>query len=667
MALLPQFRTNKAQTSNFNYSHRFRTTLPAGVCIPVLTEYGVPGQKFKIDLTASLKTLQTLAPVMGSFAVQFDIIWNNMSNYCPEMRENDWNKGWTHNDYDFPALSLPVPKYSTEALRLENDSANANEIGLWIERIFTYDNGNVRRDFLMPVQTGDRIGWFESLGGSNTTYEYPVISPSSLWAYLDYGSGMSGFGSDDSTTTEDDYRLQALPFLTYWDYIRNYVANPQEDYIPCYGIGQDFDASAQSGSYFSASPNSRVSLTKLDDFYRNWNRRGTGNTNDVLSYWLRYVVGDGTVSGSGYLGGFSAEALYDHFSGLAVRTYFPDYFTSRLNSTRVSEYINEARVQVTDGSFTIDSLRFGNKLSKLLNLSLFSGGRFDDWQRAQWSVKPRHDITIPEIVGSFTMDISFDEIVSLSGSETGSNPDGSGLGAVAGRVDESHKSKTHYFETDSYGCFMIVASIVPRIGYSNNLSRHAIKTNLEDWYIPAFDRLGFQDLFRAEITQLSDVSFTVDQSSAKSVSVYGGLISRNQSPFSEVVGSSPAWLEYMTRTDRIRGQFSEDIGVSPYWTLQPDTVYYSLTLSAGGSVVNKVPTTLKSSLQTAIDYVMSGLSNGTFEAVADSSWNWSSYVDPQAVNAIFPDQSRTAENFYLQIYFDFQTNIEKSKELLPSF
>ena len=219
MALLPQFRTNKAQTSNFNYSHRFRTTLPAGVCIPVLTEYGVPGQKFKIDMTASLKTLQTLAPVMGSFAVHFDIIWNNMSNYCPEMRENDWNKGWTHNDYDFPALSLPVPKFATESLRMDNDPAYMNEIGLWIERTFTYENGNVRRDFLMPVQSGDRIGWFDSLGSNSETFRFPFISPSSLWAYLDYGSGMSGFGNDNSTTTEDDYRLQALMSIQLLSFI----------------------------------------------------------------------------------------------------------------------------------------------------------------------------------------------------------------------------------------------------------------------------------------------------------------------------------------------------------------------------------------------------------------------------------------------------------------
>lgn len=699
MALLPQFRTNKAQTSNFDYSHRFRTTLPAGVCVPVLCEYGVPGQKFKIDLRASLKTLQTLAPVMGSFAVQFDIIWNNMSNYISEMRDNNWLGSFVDNDLVLPSLDLQA-KYVTEQDRtsgtaIEGEPVWVHETRLSDPPVETFPTRFDRYKHFVSYNS-DEIGFVTALDIDTAeefdpTFEWALISPSSLWAYLGHGSGMTSSANRDL----------ALGFLTYWDYIRNYVANPQEESIPVYGIGSDLQEntfngiggspSGAIGYYQSAAPNSRVKLGSLDSFFADMtnNRYRNASTRDVLESW-RYRICNGSDSSLYGTDAFSAPQLYDHFSGLAVRTYFPDYFTARLDSARVSDYIEKARVQVTDGSFTIDSLRFGNKLSKLLNLSLFSGGRFEDWQRAQWSVKPRHDITIPEIVGSFTMDISFDEIISMSGSETGSNPTGTGLGAVAGRMDDAQKSKTHYFETDAYGCFMIVASIIPRVGYSNNRSRHIMKSNLNDWYIPAFDRLGFQDLFQNELSCLAPINAIVglserfDQDAVYedhqlTILLNGGAPDTTYGD-RNVIGSQPAWMEYMTRTDRILGQFSEDIGVSPYWTLQPDTRNYRVNYQSSVPVDGVpwhsmyVPSTLASSLQDAINIAKTkhfvNPSDGSevpLIANIKNDWIWSSYIDPQAVNALFPDQSRTAENFYLQIYFDFQTNMEKSKELLPSF
>lgn len=660
MALLPQFRTNKASTSNFNYSHRLRTTMPAGVKIPVLTAYGVPGQRFELDLTASIKTLQTLAPVMGSFAVQFDIVWSNLSNYMPSMRNNEINGGWVSNDLELPCLNLAA-KYSSQAQRLNSlNPLTGNPI--WLREYHQTSEGVMNVTYI-PIGEQDAIATpqYPVENGESYVYELATVSPSSLWAYLDYGSGMFYCGTEEGADSDPD-KLLGLGFLTYWDYIRNYVANPQEDAIPCYGIGSDLvNSYSDNRRMQTARPNSKVTLTALDSFFRAFSARDdrSNNDNDVLWYWRKYVAGSGSNTDEQT---FSADELYDHFSGLAVGTYFPDYFTGRLNSTRVDDYVSTARVQVTNGSFTIDSLRFGNKLSKLLNLSLFSGGRFDDWQRAQWSVKPRHDITIPEIIGSFTMDISFDEIVSLSGAETGDNPTGTGLGAVAGRVDDGNSSKKHYFETDTYGCFMVVANIIPRIGYSNNRSRFAVKTNLDDWYIPAFDRLGFQDLFQYELSALPQFDVKFQQSNG--TGNFTGAVDNED--WKDTIGKSPAWLEYMTRTDRIRGNFSDEVGNSPYWTLQPTAMDYYI-YAGNGNYGKSIPVTLSSLAQTMIDLTASGDDFEELPIHTANEWNWSSYIDPHAVNAIFPDQSKTAENFYLQVYFGFKTNLEKSKELLPTY
>lgn len=685
MANLPRFQTKKVKTSNFNLSHKLRTTLSAGTCIVGDVQYGVPGQKFKITPNISLKTLQTLAPVMGSFAVQVDFFWSNLSNYVPAMRQN--NLGFDafdmtqDEDIILPSLSL-YPIKSTKADRESiSNSAQLWSSPLYLHRTYRTDRSefgeHIAESWYNIPSTGDgayrRTDLSRSSDGTDT-WEVAHVSPSSLWSYLDYGAGFTHCGSPVGfSSSVENSPLAGLQFLTYWDIIRNYYANPQEPNIPCYGIGQDLyeneiiDNPNSVSYYQSATPNSYVSLSRLDEFFSAFNARGLSDPVDVGYYWRKYVqAGSDFMGSSNAFAGWSAQELYDHFSGLAVRTYFPDYFTARLNTTKVDQFIRKSKVAVDNGSFTIETFRFANRTSQMLNLSLFSGGRFDDWQRAQWSVKPRHDITIPEFIGSMTLDISFDEIVSLSGSETGDNPAGTGLGAVAGRVDDGKQGRSHYFETDTYGCLMTIISVVPRVGYSNGRSRFAMKNRLSEYYLPAFDRIGFQATSRQEMTALPELSMMLDISSDN---VRNFTISVSDSMTEDqTIGTQVAYTEYETRTDRIKGQFAEDLGNSPYWTIQPNTLDYRLSLFVPSTDITQLveqsytPVTFKSGLQTALDSLAS---DTTLSASVLSDWQWSSYVDPQAVNALFPDQSRTAENLYLQVYFDIKTNMPKSKEDLP--
>lgn len=481
MASLPQYKTDSVSTSNFDLSHRFRSSLTDGVVVPVLVHHMLPGEKIKLGIASSLKTLQTLSPVLGSCAVQFEIYFSRLSDYVNTMAENEI--GFSDADLPLPSIGFH-PAYLTQANRDEG-SGSGVITGSNIPVVVTNEFGNIQYRDTYRSQNGD-----ESVG-------LAVISPSSLWSFIDYGSGYL-YSCNDGYVAENDFSINlmfgALPFLQYIDIIRNYFANPQEDRIPCFGIGHMLTSAAAGGWSSNGKdgrPTSYVTLSELDRFFRIVRSNYDNGEYDVIKAW-NVATGIGYDEGFG----FSAEELCDHFSGLFCATHFADMFNGRLNSTKVDEFVKQAKVQVTDGSFTIDTLRFANKLSRVLNLSLFSGGRFDDWQRSLWSVKPNSHLRIPQFIGSFTQDISFDEIVSTSGDATGESKSGEGLGAVAGRIDDYQRSAYHYFESDTYGCLMVVATIIPRIGYSNNISRHALKTNLNDWYLPQYDRLGLQpDVF----------------------------------------------------------------------------------------------------------------------------------------------------------------------------
>lgn len=661
MATLPQYKTYDVNTSNFDWSRRHRLTMAPYIATPIEVIPVLPGQKTKISLNSSIKTMQTLAPVLGSCAVQYEIYFNKLSNYVPEMADND--VGFDDNIRPLPQMCL-APTYFTKDDRY---SENSQQI--------------INKNKFVLLGTNVDVGNYVYSQEANTSFDTNqllYVSPSSLWCHLGMGSGYPFYGSQKYLDEGREDGVDSLPFtgfyfMTYLDIIRNYIANPQEDRIPCYGIGISTGSLNQRLNEVDATPDSYVPLAALDDFFKIQREDYRLGQYDVWRSFQKalypyYATQQGDPIPGRYdgfnlsQGTQTAEEIYNHFSGLFVTTNFPDMYMARLNSERVDDVISRARVTVTNagaggnnvGSFTIDNLVFGNKASKMLNLSLFSGGRFDDWQRAQWSVKPKNTLRVPQFIGSFTQDIAFEEIVSTSGSETGVSNNGEGLGAVAGRVDRYDNSANHYFESDTYGCIMVIATIIPRLGYSNCLDPHVVKNDLSDWFLPAFDRMGFQSIPRKFVSMLPDVS---PYNPTQTITNFGFDLS----DYELSVGSQPAWLEYMSRVDSVRGQFAVDTGILDYWTMQHDFHQYIFTENAVQSEIVAFDTPLNALAQTYVD-TRSQFSN----VVVNNRFNFSSYGNPSIVNHLFPEQSRTAENFYLQCYADVQVNIAKSKELLPN-
>lgn len=157
--------------SSHNIGKIIRTSQACGTIVPYWCQIGLDGTTFYLDITTKVKTLPTTGPVFGSFKHQIDV------------------------------FVIPIRLYIAA---LHN---NALGVGLNMSKV------------LLPQ--------FEVYTANTSIYEDDVnrgqVNPSSLLSYL----GIKGFGH--SRTNQYLRRFPAIFNLAYWDIVKNYYANKQEE------------------------------------------------------------------------------------------------------------------------------------------------------------------------------------------------------------------------------------------------------------------------------------------------------------------------------------------------------------------------------------------------------------------------------------------------------
>ena len=169
----------KVDTKTFNRSthdlgYILRTTMSAGTLVPFMCEVALPGDNFDINLGASILTLPTVGPLFGSFKVQLDVYQCPVRLYQGQLHNNKLGIGMNMAAVKLPNFKLEVPFISN------------------LETIGDVDNSQ--------------------------------INPSSIFKYL----GISGMGTAGSDMTTIYRTFNAVPWLAYWDIVKNYYCNKQE-------------------------------------------------------------------------------------------------------------------------------------------------------------------------------------------------------------------------------------------------------------------------------------------------------------------------------------------------------------------------------------------------------------------------------------------------------
>lgn len=157
--------------SSHNVGKIIRTTQACGTIVPYWCQIGLDGTTFYIDITTKVKTLPTTGPVFGSFKHQIDIFVIPIRLYVAALHNNALGVGLNMSKVLLPQFIV--------------NTANTS----------IYENDTNRGQ----------------------------VNPSSLLAYL----GIKGFGY--STVNQYVRSFPAMFNLAYWDTVKNYYANKQEE------------------------------------------------------------------------------------------------------------------------------------------------------------------------------------------------------------------------------------------------------------------------------------------------------------------------------------------------------------------------------------------------------------------------------------------------------
>jgi len=638
--------------STHDLSYLWRSTMASGTLVPFLSEVGLPGDSFEIDLEADIKTTPTVGPLFGSYKVQLDV------------------------------FSCPIRLYNGKLhMNLLNIGLNMSEIKL--PQILIQADGDALED-------NDQI------------------NPSSLLSYLNI-RGL-GRGVEPGQTVEREFN--AIPYLAYWDVYKNYFANKQEEI----GAYIHNDQAENTNSYingFTIEANGNIveigsgplidpygssmrlqfdevykpaintiSLKIINNFYPDgvtilltqlyssiiWNEvsktlicslpttfwANSGAT-DVDQVYYDGATIDFTqvpkvvtfplsniddmriaiLQDTGNAGAFVIDADNDapygpplgegdlgysklsSQEGLGLKTYQSDLFNNWISTEWIdgANGINEiTAIDTSSGEFTINQLQINNKIYEMLNRIAVSGGSYDDWLNAVYTHERTRSQENPMYMGGLIKELGFQEVVSNAQAEV--QETAQPLGTLAGRGVLTNKKKGGKIriKVDEPSYIIGIVSLTPRIDYSQGNKWDTNLKTLDDLHKPQLDEIGFQSLITDQMAW------------------FDTQIDENNDIIYSSAGKQPAWINYMTNVNQTRGNFAEQGGTNGN---QGGQMFMTLNRRYEKDATGKIK-------------------------------DLTTYIDPSKFNNIFADTRLDAQNFWTQIAVNMTARRKMSAKLMPN-
>ena len=160
--------------SNHDLGFIFKSTMAAGTLVPFVCKVMLPGDEFDFNLDSEILTHPTIGPLFGSFKAQYDAFLCPVRLYQGQLHNNKAGIGLTMNQVKLPQMELLAVPFDPTA---QADLDNAQ------------------------------------------------INPSCVLKYL----GISGVGVNEVPLSITTRQFNALSLLMYWDIVKNYYMNKQEE------------------------------------------------------------------------------------------------------------------------------------------------------------------------------------------------------------------------------------------------------------------------------------------------------------------------------------------------------------------------------------------------------------------------------------------------------
>lgn len=451
----------------FDLSQRKLYSSRAGMCVPTLALTCVKGDKFRINPTVFNRTDRLLAPAFFRckqfyhfFFVPYHTLWH------------EWDSFYTRSSEKLSSATLGnsyFPNFDIDAFMHTVESGGISLVG--------YDmmgyNAIPGIDRMMQMLHYSDLNAFDD-------QQYTQGTPLQRYCNL--------------------ARILAYNKIWYWFY-RDKRHSPSsswfQDFVKYYNV-DDINCSTFANSHVDIAQQAPRLLEMFKPKYRTWDSDLFTNS-FVSTQFGNISVVDSTASvnivqksQSSYLADGQNVGLKQNSAGQFVQgVYSPGgtYITGSANW------------QLTN-LFDILSLRRAEAIQHWRELMLRAGDSSKDRYRAMFGSNPKRSEEIPNYIGGFDVNLNIDDVTSNS-IDNGQTTDG--LGQLAGKGIMVSNNNTIEFTCPDYGILMCISSILPLSEYDGTcIDRDNQLIEPTDFYIPQFDRLGFEPITLGEWTSEYD-------------------------------------------------------------------------------------------------------------------------------------------------------------------
>lgn len=637
--------------STHDLSYKWRSSMAPGTLVPFMKKLALPGDTFDINLGCEVLTLPTIGPLFGSFKVQLDVFQVPIRLYNAQLHMNKLGIGLEMDKVKLPKINvrgfdnqgddgrnpLSDDYYINPSCLLrylgvaglgrntgtettifrkfnavpylaywdiyKNYYANKQEEIAYAVHTDSNNRTSYAQDAYVPQAFGFRINVMTP-GNDVNEAASPVLKivyrdtdaqPDAAQQTFTRGAQISNIAAefdtiewDEQTKTLTCSELKTPGGVVTWSVHDNAAKPVPGAYIP----------PKVTGFTLSNIDDMKLAILQHTPIDSEFVIDQTSPT--PYNFPFRQLAIDDT-----YVRGSSTAPL----EGLALKTYQSDLFNNWISTEWIDgpNGVNAVTsVDTSEGSFTIDALNLANKVYVMLNRIAISGGTYDDWLDAVYTHERTRSIENPMYMGSLIKELAFQEVVSNADSSIDGNIQPLGTLAGRGRLTNKNKGGRVKIKVDEPSYIIGIASITPRVDYSQGNDWDMLLDSVDSLHKPALDAIGFQDLVT------DGMAWQDTERKDGDVYVYNS------------VGKQPAWINYMTAVDKVYGNFAD---------------------------VNKE---------------MFMVLNRRYDIGIDGIEDLTTYIDPSKYNFIFAQTELSAQNFWVQIAANVTARRKMSAKVIPN-
>lgn len=495
--------------SRFAFNQRIKTTFDSGLLIPLKWTEILPGDRFKISLNGVCHMQTPIKLTMDNAFLDVFAFWcpnRLLYKYWAEFmgENNSLENPWIDPVEHF------VPKITYSNLNRPTSSLKSyTDLLAYLGAPPTTDETAVNA---LPVRMVTKV-WNDYF--RNQALQVPILLNDGEDT-VSYVSAPDNNGIYDNTNgTYSSWQLSTQtggacpPVNKFKDYFTTCVPSPQKAepvYLPLGQLAPVMTGETNSGLYnYLLAGNGGNSLR----FF------GQSDNNSMLT--------NGTLKNV-----FLSQNISDNFSYSAVTSQtangnLPDSTAYRLIPANLYADLSQAT------SATIEQLNQSIKLQQYYNILAQGGSRYVEILYSLYGVRASDArLQRAEYLGGKSIPITISAVAQTSSSGEGT-PQGNLAGySITGFDDEFIVNK--FFE--EHGILMFFGCVRTQQNYAQGLNRMWTRSNRFDYYMPAFNNLGYQPVMATELYANADKD--------------------------RVFGYNEAWCEYRQEPSIATGLFNPD-------------------------------------------------------------------------------------------------------------